>query len=158
MIKIHPLSDVATSNIGEDTRIWQFTVILKDAQIGSECNICANVFIENNVVIGDRVTIKSGVQLWDGIKIKNDVFIGPNVTFTNDRYPRSRNYLNSHELTQVQEFASIGANATILPGITIGKNAIVGAGSVVTRDVDPNAIVVGNPAKVIRLIDDDTIS
>lgn len=143
---IHPLSDVQSNNIGESTKIWQFTVVLKRAVIGINCNICAQVFIENEVVIGDNVTIKNGVQLWDGITIENNVFIGPNATFTNDRYPRSKQYPDDFLKTIVSEGASIGANATILPGVNIGKNAMVGAGAVVTRNVPPNAIVLGNPA------------
>ena len=143
---IHPLSDVQSNNIGDNTIIWQFTVVLEKAIIGVNCNICAQVFIENDVIIGDNVTIKNGVQLWDGITIGNNVFIGPNVTFTNDLYPRSKQHPDEYLKTTVSEGASIGANATILPGVKIGKNAMVGAGAVVTHDVPPNAIVLGNPA------------
>ena len=145
----HPLSDVQTERIGQNTRIWQFVVVLPDAIIGSDVNICAHSFIENDVVIGDRVTIKSGVQICDGLRIEDDVFIGSNVTVTNDKFPRSR--LHSEKLlqTHIKNGASIGANATILPGITIGSCSMIGAGAVVTRDVPPNAIVAGNPARII---------
>lgn len=145
---IHPLSDVQSSAIGEGTHVWQFCVILPDAKIGKDCNICSHVLIENDVVIGDRVTIKCGVQLWDGIKIANDVFIGPNVTFTNDRFPRSQQPPPSFLRTSVQRGASIGANATILPGVEIGRGAMVAAGAVVTRNVPPHALVKGNPARI----------
>ena len=149
---IHPLADVATSYIGEGTRVWQFVVILKGAQIGKECNICAQTLIESDVVIGDRVTLKSGVQLWDGTRIESDVFVGPNVTFTNDLYPRSKAYPEQYSGITIKRNASIGGNATLLPGITIGECAMVGAGAVVTKDVPARAVVVGNPAKVIRYI------
>jgi acetyltransferase-like isoleucine patch superfamily enzyme len=145
---IHPLSDVQTSRIGDHTRIWQFCVILPGASIGSDCNICSHVFIENEVRIGDRVTIKAGVQLWDGIVIGDDVFIGPNATFTNDRFPRSKRRQLHHPVTTVRSGASIGANATILPGLTIGRGAMVGAGAVVTKDVPDQVIVKGNPARI----------
>lgn len=149
---IHPSSDVQTSNIGEATRIWQFCVVFAGAKIGENCNICANVLIENDVVIGDNVTIKSGVQLWDGVRIEDNVFIGPNATFTNDLMPRSKVYPDKFLQTVIKAGASIGANATILPGVTIGENAMVGAGSVVTKDVPAGAVVVGNPARIKRLI------
>lgn len=145
---IHPLSDVQSQHIGEGTRIWQFCVVLPEARIGSECNICSNVFIENDVVVGDRVTVKCGVQLWDGVHISNDVFIGPNVTFTNDLFPRSQKRLEKFARTIVNHGASIGANATILPGLSIGRGAMVAAGAVVTRDVPPYAVVKGNPARI----------
>jgi len=145
---IHPLSDVQTKNIGDGTRVWQFCVLLAGAKIGANCNICAHVLIENDVVIGDNVTIKSGVQLWDGLRVENDVFIGPNVTFTNDLSPRSKVYPEHFLQTTIKVGASIGANATILPGVVIGEGAMVGAGAVVTRSVPPNAIVVGNPARI----------
>ena len=137
---IHPLSDVQSKNIGQDTKIWQFCVVLEKAVIGKNCNICAHVLIENDVIIGDNVTIKSGVQLWDGIRIEDNVFIGPNVTFTNDLYPRSKKYPEKFLQTIVKKGASIGANATILPGITIGENAMIAAGSIVTKDVPANTL------------------
>ena len=147
---IHPTSDVQTNNIGENTNIWQFCVVLPKAKIGRNCNICAQVLIENDVVIGDNVTIKSGVQVWDGITIEDDVFVGPNATFTNDLFPRSKNPDWQLKRTLVKKGASIGANATILAGITIGENAMIGAGSVVTKDVPANAVVYGNPAREIK--------
>lgn len=137
---IHPLSDVQSKNIGLDTKIWQFCVVLEKAVIGKNCNICAHVLIENDVIIGDNVTVKSGVQLWDGIRIEDNVFIGPNVTFTNDLYPRSKQYPEKFLQTIVKKGASIGANATILPGITIGENAMIAAGSIVTKDVPANTL------------------
>ena len=149
---IHPSADVETSSIGEGTRVWQFVVILKGAKIGKDCNICAQTFIEGDVVIGDRVTMKSGVQLWDGTRIEDEVFIGPNVTFTNDLYPRSKEYPEKFSGITIKRNASIGANATLLPGITVGKYAMIGAGSVVTKDVPAYAVVVGNPSKVIRYL------
>ena len=150
---IHPSSDVQTSHIGGGTRIWQFCVVLASARIGADCNICSHVFIENDVVIGDRVTVKNGVQIWDGIRISDDVFIGPNVTFTNDPFPRSRRVPATFPVTTVGKGASIGASATILPGIAIGRGAMIGAGAVVTRDVPDNAVVMGNPASVTRYLD-----
>ena len=149
---IHPFADVATSSIGEGTKVWQFVVILKGAKIGRDCNICAQTLIEGDVVVGDRVTLKSGVQLWDGTRIEGDVFIGPNVTFTNDPYPRSKEYPERFSGNTIKRNASIGANATLLPGITIGEYAMIGAGSVVTKDVPARAVVVGNPAKIIRYV------
>jgi acetyltransferase-like isoleucine patch superfamily enzyme len=137
---------VETDRVGSGTRIWAFAHVLPGAVIGNDCNICDHVFIEGDVVIGDRVTVKSGVQLWNGVVLGDDVFVGPNATFTNDRMPRSRKWPAEFARTIVCGGASIGANATLLPGITIGRNAMVGAGAVVTGDVPPNAIVVGNPA------------
>jgi acetyltransferase-like isoleucine patch superfamily enzyme len=148
---IHPLSDVQSESIGEGTRIWQFSVVLAGAKIGANCNICAQVFVENDVVIGDNVTVKNGVQLWDGIRIENNVFIGPNVTFTNDVFPRSKVYPKFLQAV-VKSGASVGANATILPGVIIGSDAMVGAGSVVTKDVPAGTVVVGNPAKIVRTL------
>ena len=150
---IHPLADVKSNNIGCDTNIWQFCVVMPDAVIGSNCNICANVVIENEVRIGDNVTVKSGVQIWDGVTIEDNVFIGPNVTFTNDRYPRSKNSDWKLESILIKAGASIGANSTILPGITIGENAMVGAGSVVTKDIPAGELWIGNPAKKYKDID-----
>lgn len=147
-MKIHPLADVQSSHIGEGTTIWQFAVILPKAIIGINCNINCHTFIENDVVIGDRVTIKSGVFLWDGLKVEDDVFVGPNVTFVNDKFPRSKKYPEKFQETRIGKGASIGANATILGGVSIGEYSMIGAGSVVTKDVDPYTVVYGNPAKV----------
>lgn len=149
---IHPLADVKSQNIGQDTKIWQFCVVLEHAVIGDNCNINAQVLIENDVVIGNNVTVKSGVQLWDGTRVEDDVFIGPNATFTNDLMPRSKQYPEAFLGITLKQGASIGANATLLPGITVGERAMVGAGAVVTEDVPAYAVVVGNPAKVIRYI------
>lgn len=145
---IHLLADVKSKHIGEGTCIWQFCVIFEKAKIGKNCNICANVLIENDVAIGNNVTVKSGVQLWDGVRVEDDVFIGPNATFTNDLIPRSKVYPDQFLQTVIKAGASIGANATILPGVTVAEGAIVGAGAVVTRSVPPNAIVMGNPARI----------
>lgn len=150
---IHPLSDVQSTNIGIDSRIWQFSVVLKGAVIGNNCNVCAHTLIENDVVIGNNVTIKSGVYLWDGLRIEDDVFIGPCVAFTNDKTPRSKQYPEAFLTTTVKKGASIGANATILPGITLGEYCMVGAGAVVTKDVPDYAVVVGNPATVARFLE-----
>lgn len=150
---IHSLSDVQSNIIGIGTRIWQFVVVLPGAQIGQDCNICSHCLIESDVVIGDRATIKSGVQLWDGLRLADDVFIGPNVSFANDWFPRSKRAPEKFLQTLVEAGASIGSGATILPGVTIGRNAMVAAGSVVTRSVPPNAIVVGNPAKIVGYVD-----
>lgn len=145
---IHALADVASQQIGELTRVWQYSVIFKNAKIGNNCNICAHTLIENDVIIGNNVTIKSGVFVWDGLRIEDDVFVGPNVTFTNDKTPRSKQYPSEFPKTTVKQGASIGANATILPGIIIGAKAMIGAGAVVTKDVPDYAIVVGNPARI----------
>lgn len=150
---VHPQGICETTQVGPRTRIWAFAHVLPKASIGADCNICDHVFIENDVVVGDRVTVKSGVQLWDGVRLGDDVFIGPNATFTNDKYPRSRHWLSAHAETRVGQGASIGANATILPGLTIGQNAMVGAGAVVTVNVPPNAIVYGNPARIRGYVD-----
>lgn len=149
---IHPSSDVQSKKIGERTTVWQFVVILPGAEIGRDCNICSHVFIENEVVVGDRCTVKCGVQLWDGVTLEDDVFVGPNVTFTNDRFPRSKVWPEESPKTLVKKGASIGANATILPGIVIGEKAVVGAGSVVVKDVPAGAVVAGNPAGILRTI------
>lgn len=149
---VHSHAIVETKNVGKNTRIWAFAHILPGAIIGDDCNVCDQTFIENDVVVGDRVTIKCGVQLWDGITLEDDVFVGPNVTFTNDPFPRSKQYPGSFSRTTIRAGASIGANATILPGLTIGQYAMVGAGTVVTKDVPPFAIVVGNPARIIGYV------
>lgn len=148
---IHPLAD-CQAIIPEDTKIWQFCVVLPKAQIGHNCNICSHCFIENDVVVGDNVTVKCGVQLWDGIQIEDDVFIGPNVTFTNDKCPKSKNQNWRLLRTKICGGASIGAGSTILPGITIGRNAVIGAGSVVTKDVPEGELWKGNPAIFVRRI------
>ena len=140
---IHSLADVQSTNIGKDTNIWQFCVVLKGAQIGENCNICSHCFIENEVIIGNNVTVKCGVQLWDGITIEDDVFIGPNVTFCNDKYPKSKNKNFKLEPIIVKKGASIGANATILPGVTIGENTLIGAGAIITKDVLANTKIIG---------------
>ncbi|MDP0497916.1 MAG: WxcM-like domain-containing protein [Verrucomicrobiota bacterium JB024] len=150
---IHPLADVKSKNIGENSRIWQYVVIFPQARIGRDANICSHCLIENDVVIGDRVTVKSGVQLWDGLRVHDDVFIGPNATFTNDRMPRSKKLPEKFLETVLESGVSIGAGAVILPGIRVGTNAMVAAGAVVTRSVPPNAIVVGNPARIMGYVD-----
>ena len=149
---IHPLSDVQSKNIGQNTSVWQYAVILSGAVIGDNCNINCHTFIENDVTIGNNVTVKSGVFLWDGVVVEDNVFIGPNVTFVNDKFPRSKQYPDSFQKTVIRKGASLGANATILGGITIGENAMIGAGSVVTKDVPANTLWVGNPARQIKHI------
>ena len=146
---IHPSADVQATAIGAGSRVWQFVVVLPRAVIGRDCNICSHCLVENDVRVGDRVTVKSGVQLWDGITLEDDVFVGPNVTFTNDRHPRSGNRGFELLRTRVGAGASLGAGAVILPGLTIGAGAMVGAGAVVTRDVPPGVTVVGNPARAV---------
>jgi acetyltransferase-like isoleucine patch superfamily enzyme len=150
MVKIHPLADVQSENIGDGTMIWQFCVVLKNAKIGKNCNINCQVLVENKAIIGDNVTVKPGVQIWDGITLEDQVFVGPNVTFTNDLFPKSKNVDFELKETLVKKGASIGANATILAGITIGENALVGAGSVVTKDVPSGEIWIGNPARFLK--------
>src|SRR3954462_2617957 len=135
--------------IGDGTRVWAFAHVLPGARIGREANVCDHVFIENDVVIGDRVTIKSGVQLWDGVRLADDVFVGPNATFTNDRFPRSKEYPDAFPETIIGHGASIGANSTVLPGLRVGRGAMVGAGAVITKNVPPYAIVAGNPGRII---------
>ncbi len=149
----HPHALVETERIGRGTRVWAFAHVLPGAVIGEDCNICDQTFIENDVVIGSRVTIKCGVQVWDGVRLEDDVFVGPNATFTNDPLPRSREHLARYPVTTVRHGASIGANATILPGLVIGQHAMVGAGAVVTRSVPPYAVVAGNPARIVRYVD-----
>jgi acetyltransferase-like isoleucine patch superfamily enzyme len=145
---IHPKAIVEAGDIGEGTRIWAFAHLLEGASVGRNCNICDHTFVEGNVVVGDNVTIKSGVYLWDGVRIEDDVFIGPNATFTNDIRPRSKMYPPEFIPTYIRKGASIGANATIICGINIGKWAIIGAGSLVTKDVPDHAIVYGSPARI----------
>lgn len=152
---VHQSADVASTSIGRDTIIWQNTVILADAVIGKNCNINCHVFIENDVIIGNHVTIKPGVQIWDGIRLADNVFIGPNATFTNDNVPRSKEYPDSLSGVIVQKGASIGANATILPGVNIGRYAMIGAGAVVTKDVPDFGLVLGNPASLVGYMTHD---
>lgn len=151
-INIHPTAEVQTNEIGDNTLIWQYCVILKGAKIGANCNINFNVFIENDVEIGNNVTVKPGVQIWDGLRIEDHVFIGPNVTFINDKYPRSKHYPEQFAQTIIKEGASIGAGSVILCGLTIGKNSMIGAGSVVTKSIPDNELWYGNPAKFIKQI------
>lgn len=144
--QIHPLADVNSDDIGDGTRIWQFAVVLQGAKIGRDCNICAHSFIEGGAVIGDRVTVKSGVFLWDGLVVEDDVFLGPNATFTNDLHPRSKDH-KPYPVTTIRRGASIGAGAVILPGLTVGEGAMVGAGAVVTKSVPDGETWAGNPAR-----------
>jgi acetyltransferase-like isoleucine patch superfamily enzyme/dTDP-4-dehydrorhamnose 3,5-epimerase-like enzyme len=150
---VHPQALCESRKVGARTRIWAFAHILPGARIGADCNICDHTFIENDVVVGDRVTVKCGVQLWDGVRIEDDVFIGPNVTFSNDHFPRSRKKPKTFLTTVVKQGASIGANATILPGLTIGRGAMVGAGAVIVESVPPYAVVAGNPARIVSYCD-----
>jgi len=149
---IHDRALCETREVGDGTRVWAFAYILEGARIGRDVNVCSHVFIEDEVVVGDRVTIKSGVQLWNGLEVEDDVFIGPNATFTNDLFPRSKQRPETWPRTRLRRGASIGANATILAGTTIGERAMVGAGAVVTRDVGPGEVVAGNPARVLRTL------
>lgn len=151
---VHPQGICETEHIGDDSRVWAFAHVLPGARIGADVNICDHVFIENDVVVGDRVTIKSGVQLWDGVRLEDDVFVGPNVTFTNDPFPRSKQYPKNFSRTEIGKGASLGGGSVILPGRKVGRHAMVGAGAVVTKDVPANAIVVGNPARIVGYVDD----
>lgn len=148
----HKSSDVQSDKIGEGSTIWQFVVVLPDAEIGMNCNINSHVFIENDVVIGNNVTVKSGVQIWDGLRIEDNVFIGPNVTFTNDLVPRSKQYPASFAKTEIKKGASIGANATIIAGNVIGEFSLIGAGAVLTKPVGKNEVWYGNPAKIVGYV------
>ena len=150
---IHPLADCQAS-VPESTRVWQFCVILPEAKIGENCNVCSHCFIENDVEMGNNVTVKCGVQLWDGLRVEDDVFIGANVSFTNDRYPRSKQYPSRFEETVIRKGASIGAGSVILCGIEIGEMAMIGAGSVVTKDVPAGELWVGNPARFVRKLEE----
>jgi acetyltransferase-like isoleucine patch superfamily enzyme len=153
-VQIHPNAIVETNDIGQNTRIWAFVHILKGAKIGANCNICDHCYIEYNVLIGNNVTIKSGIYIWEGARIADDVFLGPNVVFTNDLRPRSKKYIESIE-TRIEKGASIGANSTILAGVKIGKYAMAGIGSVITRDIPDYALVYGNPAKIQGWVDEE---
>lgn len=157
-VMIHESAEVMSDQIGEGTKIWQHVVVLSGAKIGANANICAQCFIENDVVIGDHVTVKSGVYLWNGVRLEDNVFIGPNVTFTNDKLPRSKVYPDTFLTTVVQKGATIGGGAVLLPGITIGQGAMVGAGAVVTKSVPPYAIVVGSPAKITGYVNSGSTS
>lgn len=152
---VHPRGLCESQSVGRGTRVWAFAHVLPKAEVGEDCNLCDGVFVENDVRLGNRVTVKCGVQVWDGVELEDDVFVGPNVTFTNDPFPRSRRHLENYPRTVVRKGASIGGNATILPGIEIGRGAMVGAGAVVTRSVPPNAIAVGNPARIVGYVDCD---
>lgn len=155
--KVHPLADCQSKNIGNETRIWQFCVIFPHAVIGKNCNVCANVLIENEVTVGDNVTVKSGVQLWDGVTVEDNVCIGPNVTFTNDLVPRSKNVNYEMKKTLLKKGCSIGANSTIVAGRIIGEYALIGVGSVVTKDIPPHTVWYGNPARFRGYITKDGI-
>ena len=151
---VHERGLCESDQVGTGTRVWAFAHVLPGARIGRDCNVCDHTFVENDVIIGDRVTIKCGVQLWDGLRVEDDVFIGPNATFTNDRFPRSREFPEEFPQTRLRRGCSIGANATILPGIEVGERAMVAAGSVVTRDVPAGKLVLGNPARVVGDVED----
>lgn len=157
MANIHPLSDCKSECIGKNTNIWQFCVIFKNARIGNNCNICANVLVEDDVIIGDNVTVKSGVQLWNGTRIEDNVFIGPNVTFTNEHFSRSKQYPDHFEKTIIKKWASLGANCTVVCGNTVGEYSLIGAGSVVTKDIPPYTVWYGNPARQKGYITKDGI-
>ncbi len=157
-VKIHKTADVQSESIGPGTTIWQSVVVLPGARIGDDVNICAHCFVENDVIIGDRVTVKSGVYLWDGVRLEDDVFVGPNVTFTNDKFPRSKAYPDHPMLMRVEVGASVGGGAVLLPGVTIGRGAMVGAGAVVTKSVPPYAIVYGSPARITGYIENTTLA
>lgn len=154
---VHPLADVHSSSVGVGTKVWQFCVVLKDAKIGQNTNICSHCFIENDVQIGSDVTIKNGVYIYDGVRLEDNVFIGPNVTFTNDKEPRSKQYPTEFLKTIVKKGASIGGGAVLLPGITIGEYAMIGAGAVVTKDVPAHAVVYGDAAKMKTVSDPQKI-
>jgi acetyltransferase-like isoleucine patch superfamily enzyme len=152
-IFIHSTSQVDSTEIGEGTKIWQYSVILSGSRIGKNCNINFSCFIENGVILGNNVTVKSGIYLWEGIECEDDVFLGPNVVFTNDIYPRSKNYKEPIK-TLIKKGASIGANSTVLAGVKVGKYAMTGIASVITRDIPDYALYYGNPAKFKCWIDE----
>jgi len=152
---VHPQGLCESKNVGAGTRVWAFAHVLPGARIGRDCNVCDHVFVENDVVLGDRVTVKCGVQLWDGLRVADDVFIGPNATFTNDLFPRSKHH-RQPLVTSIGQGASLGANCTILPGINVGRDAMIGAGAVVTHSVPARAIVMGSPARIVGYVDTET--
>lgn len=152
---IHSTAEVQTDNIGKDTNVWQYSVVLKGAKIGSNCNINCHVFIENDVVIGNHVTVKSGVQLWDGLRVNDHVFIGPNVTFTNDDRPRSKQFPEEFQKTHLHEYASLGAGCIVLGGIKVGKFSMIGAGAIVTKDVPERGLIIGNPGRIVGWLNED---
>jgi UDP-2-acetamido-3-amino-2,3-dideoxy-glucuronate N-acetyltransferase len=153
MMYIHPLADVKTTAIGNNTEIWQFSVILEGAVIGENCNINCHTFIENDVVIGNNVTVKSGTSIWDAIRIEDDVFLGPNIVFATDPSPRSKKRV-IYPVTTIKKGASLGSNTTVLPGITIGRYAMTGAASLITKDVPNYALVFGSPARQHGWVDE----
>lgn len=154
-VQVHPAALCESDEIGDGTRVWAFAHVLPGAVIGADCNICDHVYVEGGAVLGDRVTVKSGVQVWDGVRLGDDVFVGPNATFTNDLFPRSKAFYDAYTPTVVEAGASIGAGAVVVAGVTVGAGALVGAGAVVTKDVPPRTIVVGNPARVLRTVTAD---
>ncbi|MDA0939695.1 MAG: acyltransferase [Bacteroidetes bacterium] len=149
-VQIHPTAEVQTPNLGEGTVVWQHTVVLEGAHVGKNCNLNCFCFVENDVRIGDRVTVKAGVQLWDGITVEDDVFVGPNATFTNHRDPKSQKPPAEFDRIVLQKGCSVGANATVIGPCVVGSNSLVAAGAVVTKDVPPNVVVAGNPARILR--------
>jgi UDP-2-acetamido-3-amino-2,3-dideoxy-glucuronate N-acetyltransferase len=149
---VHPQAIVETRDVGPETRVWAFAHVMPDARVGAECNVCDHTYIDNGVVVGNRVTIKSGVSLREGMVVEDDVFLGPQATFTNDRFPRSRQPWTREGIV-IKRGATVGAGAVVLPGITIGERAMVGAGAVVIKDVAPDTVVVGNPARVVRRLE-----
>ncbi|MDB5035972.1 MAG: bifunctional isomerase [Chlorobi bacterium] len=146
---VHPSALCESEDIGERSRVWAFAHVMKGARIGADCNVGDHAFVESGVVIGDRVTIKNGVAIWDGVTIADDVFLGPNCVLTNDLFPRSRVYHAENVPTAIGRGVSIGANATIVAGVTLGEYSMIGAGAVVVKDIPPFALVVGNPARRI---------
>lgn len=148
----HPLALVESDAIGAGTRIWAWAHVMKGARLGADCNIGEHCFIEQGVVLGDRVTVKNGVSIWDGVTAEDDVFFGPNAVLTNDLRPRSKVRREACVPTLIKQGATIGANATVLCGVTIERYGMVGAGAVVTRDVPPHALVIGSPARIVGFV------
>lgn len=143
---VHPRGLCDSDQVGDGTRIWAFAHVLAGATVGRDCNICDHAFVEGGAILGDRVTVKNGVLIWDGVTIEDDVFVGPSVVFTNDPWPRSGNTSFTLTPTLVRRGASLGASVTVVCGTKIGSYATVGAGSLITRDVPPYALVRGVPA------------